>query len=110
MPWMYILTCSDGSYYVGSTTDLRARVGEHWTGVGSRYVAHRLPARVAFTCEFGTIQEAYDCERQVKGWSRAKKEAIIRGEFELLPGLAKNRQSSVAMLPSTGSGNEGPAL
>ncbi len=89
MAWLYILKCSDGSYYVGSTTNLERRVDEHNEGLGSKYTARRLPVSLVFVAEFETIAEAYEREKQVQGWGRKKREALIRGDFEALPLLAK---------------------
>ena len=86
----YILRCSDGSYYVGSTTDLDARIATHRSGDGGDYTARRLPVEVVFTDEFESPHDAFLVERQVKGWSRAKKEALIRKDFAALPPLAAN--------------------
>lgn len=95
MPWMYILECADGSYYVGSTLGLERRVWEHNQGTGSRYTARRLPVRLVYAAEFATVAEAYAREKQVQGWSRAKREALIRGDYEALPDLAKKRPKDV---------------
>lgn len=89
MPWMYILRCADGSYYVGSTIDLERRLREHNEGRGARYTMRRLPVELVYSAEFPNIAQAYAAEKQVQGWSRAKREALIRGDFEALPGLAK---------------------
>ena len=89
MPWMYILRCADNSYYVGSTINLEQRVRDHNEGNGAQYTARRRPVEVVYAAEFADIQQAYAAEKQVQGWSRAKREALIRGDFEALPGLAK---------------------
>ena len=89
MPWMYILRCADNSYYVGSTIDLQQRVRDHNDGNGAQYTAQRRPVELVYATEFADIQQAYAAEKQVQGWSRAKREALIRGDFEALPGLAK---------------------
>lgn len=86
---MYILRCCDGSYYVGSTTDLELRIGEHQAGEGGRWTSHRLPVELVYSAEFGSLDEAAHAEQQVKRWRRAKKEALILGQYELLPELAK---------------------
>ncbi|MSQ14537.1 MAG: GIY-YIG nuclease family protein [Dehalococcoidia bacterium] len=91
MAWMYILKCSDGTYYVGSTTELAVRIREHEDGMGSRYTAQRRPVELVYSCEFASIVHAYEAENQVKGWSRAKKEALMRGEWDLLPKLSERR-------------------
>jgi predicted GIY-YIG superfamily endonuclease len=84
----YILECGDGSYYVGHTDDLARRVSQHHAGVGCAWTASRLPARLVWSQEFCTREEAKETERQLKGWSRAKKIALVRGDFELLHALA----------------------
>ena len=89
MPWMYILECSDGSYYVGSARDLETRIAQHQAGGGSVYTSRRLPVKLVFAAEFPNIAEAYAFEKQVQGWRRAKREAPIRGDFDKLPELAK---------------------
>jgi putative endonuclease len=86
---MYILRCRDGSYYVGSARFLESRLAQHQAGEGARYTAHRLPVELIFACEFDRMDEAYAAEKKVQGWSRAKREALIAGRFDLLPGLAK---------------------
>ncbi|MCH7983465.1 MAG: GIY-YIG nuclease family protein [Chloroflexi bacterium] len=91
-PAMYILMCSDGSYYTGPTTNLEYRVAAHRMGLGGRWTSPRLPVRVVFTQDFPSLREAFEAERQIKGWSRAKKRALIEGRFDLLPGLARNNQ------------------
>ena len=89
MPWMYILRCADNSYYVGSTIHLQQRVLDHSDGNGAQYTARRRPVELVYAAEFADIRQAYAAEKQVQGWSRAKREALIRGDFESLPGLAK---------------------
>ena len=86
---MYILRCSDGSYYVGSTRDLEARMQQHASGEGSRYTSTRLPVELVFVHECATVAEAYAAEKRVQGWGRAKREALIRGEQHLLPALSR---------------------
>jgi putative endonuclease len=88
--YFYILRCSDGSYYAGSTTNLDARIATHQAGEGGDYTARRLPVEAAYSEEFETLHDAFLVERQVKGWSRAKKEALIRREYDALPPLAAN--------------------
>jgi putative endonuclease len=91
--WLYILRCSDDSYYVGTTRsdELETRVSQHNLGVYGGYTARRRPVSLVYSAHFERILDAIAAERQIKGWSRAKKEALIRGEFEALPGLAKRR-------------------
>jgi putative endonuclease len=89
--WLYILRCTDGSYYTGSTSNLALRLAQHQAGEGSVYTRHRLPVKLVYTQEFPSEHEAFLRERQVKGWSRAKKEALIRGNFEALVELSTSR-------------------
>lgn len=84
-----MLRCADGSYYVGSTTSLDLRVAEHEAGEGGRYTAARLPVKLVYACEFETLHEAFLREWQVKGWSRKKKAALARGDYEALVELSK---------------------
>jgi putative endonuclease len=72
--WLYILHCADGSYYTGSTNNLTLRLAQHQAGEGSTYTRSRLPVELVFTQEFPSKHEAFLRERQVKGWSRAKKQ------------------------------------
>jgi len=91
MPFVYMLRCSDGSYYVGSTRDLDHRIQQHAAGEGSAYTKRRMPVELVFAQEFDRIDEAYACEKQVQGWSRRKREALIAGDYELLPELSRKR-------------------
>ncbi len=89
MAWMYILECADSSYYVGSTKDLELRLSQHQEGLGARYTSKRLPVKLVYGEEYDRIDEAFYREKQVQGWRRAKREALINGEPEFLPTLAK---------------------
>ncbi len=89
MAWMYILKCSDGSYYVGSTRNLDLRFSQHEQGKGSKYTSTRLPVQLVYYEEYDRVSDAYSREKQVQGWSRRKREALIMGSPELLPSLAK---------------------
>jgi putative endonuclease len=88
--FVYILRCSDGSYYVGSTRgeDVARRLSEHQQGLHDGYTAARLPVALVWSGEFERITDAIAFERQLKGWSRAKKEAVNKGEWERLPDLS----------------------
>ena len=88
---MYILKCADGSYYVGSTKNLELRLFQHQSGKGSRYTSGRLPVELVYAEEYDRIIDAYAREKQVQNWSRAKREALINGNPELLSALAKKR-------------------
>ena len=89
MGWMYILRCRDGSYYVGSTRNPERRLAEHHLGLGAEYTRRRLPVELVFAQDFPRIDEAYAAEKHVQGWSRAKREALIAGRFDLLAELAR---------------------
>jgi putative endonuclease len=91
MAWVYILSCADGSYYVGSTRNLDARLAQHASGKGSAYTGKRLPIALAWAHETERIDDAWIVERQIHGWSRAKKKALIEGRFDDLPGLSRSR-------------------
>ena len=92
--YVYILRCSDGSYYTGHTDDLEKRVAAHQGGEISGFTAQRTPVSLEFAEEFPTRLEALECERQIKGWSRAKKEALILQDWERLKLLSKARGST----------------
>lgn len=87
--WMYILHCSDGTYYTGSTNDLDSRIYQHQNGEGAAYTKVRLPVRLLYSEEYERIDDAFHREKQVQGWSRKKKEALINGSFDQLNDLAK---------------------
>jgi predicted GIY-YIG superfamily endonuclease len=91
MAWMYILECIDGSYYVGSTNDLKRRLKEHQDGRGARYTTRRLPVKLVYSEEYNHVAEVFEREKQVQNWSRAKREALISGNREILPSLAKKK-------------------
>jgi predicted GIY-YIG superfamily endonuclease len=93
---VYILECSDGSYYTGSTTELDVRLVKHQQGFYDGYTAAHRPVALKWSAEFPDIAEAIVVERQIKGWSRAKKEALMKGDQELLYELAKCKNKSRA--------------
>ncbi|MBP7850284.1 MAG: GIY-YIG nuclease family protein [Lentimicrobiaceae bacterium] len=86
--WMYILECADGSYYTGSTNELSLRLAQHQAGVGANHTKKRLPVKLVYFEEFQRIDEAFHREKQVQGWSRKKKEALIQSRHESLPALS----------------------
>jgi len=92
--FVYILRCGDGRYYVGTTRDmLEKRIAEHNAGVFGGYTAKRRPVDLAYSQSFENITDAIAAERQMKGWRREKKEALIRGDLELLTLLSKSRRT-----------------
>ena len=86
--WLYILKCADESYYTGSTSLLEQRLVQHESGTVEGFTSKHLPFTVALVLEFGMIHEAAAAEKQIKGWTRKKKEALIAGKFDLLHNLA----------------------
>jgi predicted GIY-YIG superfamily endonuclease len=91
MYFAYILQCCDGSYYVGSTEDVSARVAAHSSGNGPKLTARRLPVQLVHKESFTTLDEAIPRERQLKGWSSAKKAPLISQDFKRLSELAACR-------------------
>jgi len=87
--YMYILECSDGSYYTGSTVDLETRLAQHQDGKGANHTKKRLPVRLVYLEEYFRIDTAFYREKQIQGWRREKKEALIKGELEKLPELCE---------------------
>ena len=87
--FVYILECSDRSYYTGITSNLEKRINEHNSGIHGGYTSRRLPVTLVYSCRFTDVNEAIGREKQIKGWSRKKKEALIKGDFETLVGLSK---------------------
>ena len=87
----YILRCADGSYYVGSTTDLERRVSEHDAGLGAAHtrLRRRRPVTLVWACQFDRVDDAFRYEKQIQNWGRAKREALIEGRLDDLPGLAR---------------------
>ena len=86
--YMYILQCSDGSYYTGSTVNLKLRIQQHQNGEGANHTKKHLPIELVYFEEYDRIDEAFYREKQVQGWNRKKKEALINSELNKLPGLA----------------------
>lgn len=80
--YMYILLCADGSYYTGSTTNLDIRIAQHLSGEGSNYTRKHKAIKLLYAEEYDRIEDAFFREKQVQGWSRRKKEALMRGEWK----------------------------
>ena len=92
--YLYIVRCADGSYYIGLTrTKLEMRIAQHNAGTFDGYTSTRRPVELVYSQWFESIIDAIENERKLKRWSRAKKEALIRGDFALLQALAKRRSS-----------------
>jgi putative endonuclease len=90
--YVYILKCSDKTYYTGVASSLTSRFHEHQKGKHKdSYTYKRRPLELVFYCEFTNIEMAIEKEKQIKKWSKVKKEALINGEFEKLTNLAKKK-------------------
>lgn len=90
--WTYLLRCADGSYYAGHTDNLDVRLVQHNAGQVPGYTARRRPCVLVWSGAFPTRDDAFAFERRIKGWGRAKKEALIAGDWERISALARNRQ------------------
>jgi len=91
--WTYMLQCADRSFYVGHTDDLEGRLAQHEQGTFGGYTSDRRPVKLVWCNEFPSRDEALSAERQIKGWSRAKKLALIRDDWEPISRLAKSREA-----------------
>ncbi len=92
--YMYILLCSNGAYYTGSTINLERRLRQHQTGEGANFTRKHLPVELVYFEEFQRIDKAFYREKQVQNWSRNKKEALINNTPEKLPVFAKCQNKS----------------
>lgn len=88
----YLLRCADGSYYAGHTDQLEVRLAQHQAGLTGGYTSRRRPVELVWSERFSNRDEAFAAERRIKGWGRAKKEALIAGDWERLSELSRNRQ------------------
>ncbi|GAB3990180.1 GIY-YIG nuclease family protein [Nocardioides marmoraquaticus] len=92
--FVYIVECCDGSFYVGSTRNVERRVWEHnHAPVAAEYTRHRRPVSLRWATECEHIGQAFALEKQIQGWSRAKRLALIEGRFGDLPALSRNRET-----------------
>ncbi len=106
--WVYILRCSDGSYYTGHTDNLETRIDEHQHGLSDGFTAGRVPVELVFSQACTTREEALAAERQIKRWNRKKKEAMMRGDWAEVSRLANGAdRDGAAVHPSTSSGRTG---
>ena len=87
--WVYILRCADGSYYTGHTTNLEMRLAEQQSGEWNGWTRQRLPVELVSAQEMPDKDQAFLAEQRIKKWSRAKKEALIAGDWDALRWLAK---------------------
>jgi putative endonuclease len=94
MPYMYILECGDGSFYTGSTKDLSRRLWQHQNGLGANHTQKRLPVKLVYAEYFDRVADAFYREKQVQGWSRRKKTALIESNWDRLHILAECQNDS----------------
>ena len=93
--FVYIIECNDKSYYTGITNDISRRIDEHNSGgVKNSYTYTRRPVNLLFSQEFNDVEQAIVFEKKIKKWSRSKKEAMIRGNFDLLQILSECRNAT----------------
>ncbi|NMF58156.1 GIY-YIG nuclease family protein [Pseudanabaena yagii] len=111
MAHMYILECVDGSYYTGSTTDLERRLEQHQRGEGARYTAKKLPVKLVYCEFFEHVADAFYREKQVQGWNRNKKQALIAGDTNLLHEFAAcQNESHYSCLSNSSDRNKSSSL
>ncbi|GMU19070.1 MAG: hypothetical protein AMXMBFR12_02620 [Candidatus Babeliales bacterium] len=89
--YVYVLKCSDGSYYAGHTDNIETRIAEHNSGIYPGYTQKRLPVDLVYMQEFASRDEAFNAEHQIKKWNRKKKEALIENDWNCLKLLAKKK-------------------
>jgi len=92
--FMYILRCADGSYYTGSTNNMEVRLCQHQNGEGANFTRKHLPVELVYQEEFQRIEDAFHREKQIQGWSRKKKEALINGTIGKLHELSQCQNQS----------------
>jgi len=101
---MYILECGNGQFYTGSTKNLNRRLAQHQAGEGANFTKKHLPVKLVYFEEYDRIDVAFYREKQIQGWSRKKKLALINGEFDKLSELSRNYTQQ--SLTSTSSASE----
>jgi predicted GIY-YIG superfamily endonuclease len=89
--WVYILRCADDSYYTGHTDNLENRIAQHHSGSCDGYTATRRPIELVWSQAFSTREETLSAEIQIKGWSRKKKEAMMRADWQAVNRLSKGK-------------------
>jgi putative endonuclease len=89
--WSYMLHCNAGRFFVGHSDDIERRISEHETGAVRGFTSSYLPVKLVWSQEFPTRYEALAAERRIKGWSRAKKLALVRGDWDDIRQLSKSR-------------------
>lgn len=104
--FVYIVECNDGSFYTGVTNNLDRRIAEHNEGENPKsYTYRRRPVKLVYCAEYTDPYYAIEKEKQIKGWSRKKKIALIKGEWEKLPELSKSKNSIFKSSTHTSTGS-----
>jgi putative endonuclease len=102
--YVYMLLCADGSFYVGVTNELEVRIGQHQFGIDPHcYTFSRRPLKLVHSSDFRNVDDAIAWEKQLKGWSRAKKQALVESDWHRISRLARNAYGRLCY-PSTSSG------
>jgi predicted GIY-YIG superfamily endonuclease len=104
--WVYLLRCSDGSYYAGHTDNMDARLWQHQEGLGCDWTRRRRPVELVWCEAVPTRDEAFAFERRIKGWTRAKKEALIAGDWHRTGCLARPAHERPSTSPFAGAQDE----
>ncbi len=94
MYYVYMLKCADDSFYIGMTSNLERRIFEHQNGLIEGYTSSRRPVELVWSCAFATHDEAFTRERQIKGWTRAKKEALIKEDWDQIHKIVKQERKT----------------
>jgi len=117
MPYVYILECADGSYYTGSAWNLEKRLWRHQNGLGANHTRKHLPVKLVYCEQCDRVEDAFRREKQIQGWSRRKKQALIEDNPEKLVEFSRNYaqygpfdtaqgKTQGPPSPSTGSGDD----
>jgi LAO/AO transport system kinase len=106
---VYLLRCADDSYYAGHTDDLERRIAQHEAGEIEGFTQARRPVTLVWQQETATREEALAAEMRIKGWSRAKKEALIAGDWERLKALARSKGASTSSARTGAAARAGAA-
>lgn len=93
LAYVYILQCSNGKYYTGSTKNIEKRLAEHQAGFGANFTRKHRPVTLVYYETFQRIDEAFRREKQIQGWSRKKKEALINNSPNDLPKLSESKNN-----------------
>lgn len=112
MPYMYILECADGSYYTGSTWNLEKRLWQYQNGEGANHTKKRLPVKLVYCEPYDRVEDAFRREKQIQGWSRRKKQALMERNPEKLIEYSRNytqHGKDATASASTSSGSASPS-